>query len=486
VRKQIRYQAKRVKDLDVERLLGLGEVITLTVDVAKGEQLVGFSGTDGEVVALGKWSHPSESREFLGLCERLQGGGRRLIVVLEPSGTYGDWLLSWLWEKGIEVRRVLGKQVHDGAAALDGTTSGHDAKSAVLMAGLHALGASRPWVAPTETSRRLRAVGALHGWYDEECERLRGKLEALMARYWPELQTWLSGRRRSYWRLLEGMGGPKAVSERPEEAQTLMERKGASAAWLAKVEAVLQSANETLGVPALPEEVELVRGLASEYERARKKRDALAGQLKEAMSGSATAELVALLGPAATATLLALNLDPKGFEHPRAFVKALGLGLKEKSSGTVKGRLHITKRGSPRARWLVVLAALRLVRDNPVAAAWYRSKRERDGRRDRAGNGMIGVVAVARKLAQAAWHVARGAPFDATRLFDVTRLGIAPTADEAGIGAGATEQTDAHQTEDRALPRGQASSRAATSRREPGGPGKRRGGARPAVGDQMN
>jgi hypothetical protein len=52
VRKQIRYQAKRVKDLDVERLLGLGEVITLTVDVAKGEQLVGFSGTGGSVKFL--------------------------------------------------------------------------------------------------------------------------------------------------------------------------------------------------------------------------------------------------------------------------------------------------------------------------------------------------------------------------------------------------------------------------------------------------
>jgi transposase len=486
VGKQIRYQAKRVKDLDVERLLGLGEVITLTVDVAKDEQLVGFSGTDGEVVALGKWSHPSESREFLGLCERLRASGRRLVVVLEPSGTYGDWLLNWLWAKGIEVRRVLGKQVHDGAAALDGTTSGHDAKSAVLMAGLHALGASRPWAPPTETSRRLRAVSGLHGWYDEECERLQGKLEALMARHWPELQTWLSGRRRSYWRLLEGTGGPKGVSERPEEAQTLMGRKGADAAWRAKVEAVLESAKDTLGVPALPEEVELVRVLASEYERARKKRDALAGQLKETMSESATAELVALLGPAATATLIALNLDPKAFEHPRAFVKALGLGLKEKSSGSVKGRLHITKRGSPRARWLVVLAALRLVRFNPVAAAWYRSKRERDGRRDRAGNGMIGLVAVARKLAQAAWHVARGAPFDATRLFEVTRLNITPTEEEAGIGAGATEQTNAHQAEDHTLPANLAPSRRAKSTSEPGVPGKQRGGTRPVVGDQMN
>jgi hypothetical protein len=196
--------------------------------------------------------------------------------------------------------------------------------------------------------------------------------------------------------------------------------------------------------------------------------------------------LVALLGPAATATLIALNLDPKAFEHPRAFVKALGLGLKEKSSGTVKGRLHITKRGSPRARWLVVLAALRLVRFNPVAAAWYRSKRERDGRRDRVGNGMIGLVAVARKLAQAAWHVARGAPFDATRLFDVTRLNITPTEEEAGIGAGATEQTVAHVTEDHASPEGLASPTRATTRREPGLPRKRRGVTSPTVGDQMN
>jgi len=39
---------------------------------------------------------------------------------------------------------------------------------------------------------------------------------------------------------------------------------------------------------------------------------------------------------------------------------------------------------------------------------------------------MKAVVAVMRKLARALWYVGQGKPFDAAKLFDVNRLGLAP------------------------------------------------------------
>ena len=39
---------------------------------------------------------------------------------------------------------------------------------------------------------------------------------------------------------------------------------------------------------------------------------------------------------------------------------------------------------------------------------------------------MKAVVAVMRKLARALWHVGQGKRFDAAKLFDVSRLGLAP------------------------------------------------------------
>jgi hypothetical protein len=61
-----------------------------------------------------------------------------------------------------------------------------------------------------------------------------------------------------------------------------------------------------------------------------------------------------------------------------------------------------------------------LLRTDRVTRAWYDKKVKRDG-----GKKARAVVAVMRKLAKALFHVARGAPLDTTKLFDVSRLELA-------------------------------------------------------------
>ena len=79
------------------------------------------------------------------------------------------------------------------------------------------------------------------------------------------------------------------------------------------------------------------------------------------------------------------------------------------------GRPH--RIGAPRAR---LLAVHRWVQRDPIARAWYQSKKARDG-----GRASRAVVAMMRKLAKALFHVGRGAEFDSTKLFDIKRLGVA-------------------------------------------------------------
>src|SRR5262249_46660642 len=98
-----------------------------------------------------------------------------------------------------------------------------------------------------------------------------------------------------------------------------------------------------------------------------------------------------------------------------AYRKAMGLNLTEKSSGTVRGELRLSKRGDPRARRWLYLAALRLVQRDRGVRQWYQAKKARDG-----GGREIkrALVAVMRKLALALYQVgARGAAFDPARLF---------------------------------------------------------------------
>ena len=108
------------------------------------------------------------------------------------------------------------------------------------------------------------------------------------------------------------------------------------------------------------------------------------------------------------------------YANPASYLKSLGLNLKERSSGELKGYLALTKRGSAVARRYLYFAALRLIRDDPIVRAWYRRKINRDG-----GLKQKAIIAVMRKLGKALWHVARGEPFDAGRLFDVARLDLA-------------------------------------------------------------
>jgi hypothetical protein len=103
----------------------------------------------------------------------------------------------------------------------------------------------------------------------------------------------------------------------------------------------------------------------------------------------------------------------------RAFLKAMGINLKEKSSGKMQGQLKITKRGPSRVRQYLWLAVFRWIQTDPIANAWYQRKKRRDG-----GRASRAAVALMRKLAKALYHVARGAAFDSSKLFDVSRLQI--------------------------------------------------------------
>ena len=64
-----------------------------------------------------------------------------------------------------------------------------------------------------------------------------------------------------------------------------------------------------------------------------------------------------------------------------------------------------------------------MVKTDPVVRAWYLRKVERQGGQAK----MKAVVAVMRKLICALWHVGRGERFDASKLFDTTRLDLPET-----------------------------------------------------------
>ena len=121
--------------------------------------------------------------------------------------------------------------------------------------------------------------------------------------------------------------------------------------------------------------------------------------------------LAKVVGVATACVLWVCVGDPRCYDSGAAYRKAMGLNLKERSSGQFKGQLRITKRGKSMARRYLFYAAMRYVKQPPVKR-WYLQKKRRDGQ-----EGMRGIVAVMRKLPLAVYAAAQGQVFDATRLF---------------------------------------------------------------------
>ena len=136
-------------------------------------------------------------------------------------------------------------------------------------------------------------------------------------------------------------------------------------------------------------------------------------KLERLAQGNEVIERQAKVVGAATACMLWAALgDPRDYPCGEAYRKAMGLNLKERSSGKYQGQLKITKRGPSIVRRWMYFAAMRTVR-LAFVKPWFEAKKSKD--KDR-GNGAL--IAVARKLAMALHAVGVGkGPFEPWRLF---------------------------------------------------------------------
>ncbi len=416
-----RYQAIELQTVDWSALARevAAQRLVFSVDVAKENFYGAFMVSPLAVLCTIKWRHPDETPALGRFLADLPAA--TIEVPLEPSGTYGDSLRGFLRGLGFEMYLVSPKRVHDAAEVYDGVPSLHDAKAAYLIGRLHLEGASKPWREAPERRREQQALVAELDLYQSEHRRNLNRLEALLSRHWPELGRVAELNSAGVLHLIAEYGTPRAVCENRTQAAAFLRhaRRGVDNPVL--VAAILDSAERSLGLPGTEGERHLLQVLAEELLRTRKALQALARRIVGQVNQDPQLRLVGAAFGKATALVLETALgSPLDYPDAHAYLKAMGLNLKERSSGQHKGKLKITKRGPGRARHYLYLSAMRFVQKDAVVRAWYRKKVERDGRIPRHN----ALVAVMRKLGMAIWHVARGSVFDSRKLFDFRALGM--------------------------------------------------------------
>ncbi len=385
----------------------------LAIDIAKVEQYGVLMNASREVSVQVNWRHPEQTPELLLGLSRLRGCVQ--AVALESTGVYGDTLRHQLMELGYRVFQVSAKRVHDACAVYDGVSSLHDAKSAHLIARLYWEGASREWVESSVQQRQMDALWRTYELHQGTYQRHRNRLEAQLQRHWPEVTKWLELDSVTLETLLIEFGTPEAVAKETERARGVMQQASHAHLSGVKIEAILESAPQSQGLACIDAERAHLQALGRELRHHRQQRAQAQRQLEASVEADQQLQAMSqTIGKLSTALLLAERLDPRTYSNSQSYQKALGLNLKEKSSGQHHGALRISKCGSARARKYLYLASLRLIYRDTVVAAWYQRKVQRDG-----GHKSKAVTAVMRKLAQALWYVARGSAFDARQLFNL-------------------------------------------------------------------
>jgi transposase len=420
------YRATAVNRIDAEQVSHghAGQALTVGLDIGKFRVLAVARWPDGQFARPWLVAHPEQLPDLLALLRQLSQH-HAVTVALEPSGTYGDPLRQAVTDAGLTVQRVSPKAAHDYAEVFDGVPSQHDGKDAAVVAELAALGKAAPWPYRAKEVWEQELVYWVE-WLDAQRQLAAmwlGRLEALLARHWPELTRLLKVSSATVLRLLMHYGGPGALAADGDGAERLR-RWGKHFLAKAKVEQVLASARTTVGVRLGVVEQRRLQEYAAQALAARREVGRSQRQLRRWAVGQKVLQAQGQVVGLPTACVLWTSLgDPRQYSSGPAYRKAMGLNLVEHSSGTYQGELRISKRGQPRVRRWLYLAVLRLIRREGVRD-WYRGKKQQGEKATK--KALVGVM---RKLAVALYRVAVSSEaFESRRLFPGAQPAAGPAA----------------------------------------------------------
>lgn len=416
--KKIRaYRATEVKNVCLGRVLEGrdGQRVDVGLDVGKESVFAVLRWSQSDFGRPWKVNNPLEIPHFLELLLELNRG-REMVVALEPTGTYGDPLRQALSDAGLTAHRVSPKAAHDYAEIFDGVPSKHDGKDAAIVAELTALGKSSPWAFSVEAWDQELAYWI--DWMEAQRRILMmwyGRLEGLLARHWPEATRTLPLTSGVLLRCLARSGGPAGLAAE-DAALDQLRRWGRGHLSKEKAEQLLAGARRSVGVRQSEIDVRRLQKYAAQARECRREVAASKKQLQVLSADHEVIQAQAAGVGVVTACVLWVHLgDPRNYDNGWAYRKAMGLNLKERSSGKWEGRLKITKRGHSQVRRWLYFAALRLIQQADVKQ-WYEAKKAK--RPDDPIEVMRALVGVMRKLALALYQVgASGQAFDASLLF---------------------------------------------------------------------
>jgi hypothetical protein len=253
--------------------------------------------------------------------------------------------------------------------------------------------------------------------YQKQFTTWTGRVEGLLARYWPELSSFLDIDSPTLLRILIHYGSPAELIKDPNAAAQI-KRWGGVNLENEKIAEIINTAAVSLGVRCTQMDVKWVKYYANEALNERKHVLQCQGEIKKLCKDDSLIQTMAgVVGISAAAVLYVQGGDPANYSSGGAYLKKFGLNLTERSSGSYQGNLKISKRGSSSARRFLYFSAMRAVQ-KPGIVDWHNAKKARS-----AGKGLPSIVAVMRRLVLALYAIRKNKEdkFDSRRVFQPVR-----------------------------------------------------------------
>lgn len=421
-----RYRRSSVKKVSLESIKEMAILkgnsgTCVGLDIGKEEIVAVVRWADGSFECPWSIKNPSEIPDAIQLLQMLRDVCVSLTVGLESTGTYGEAIRHAMTAAKLDVHRISGKASSDYKEIFDGVPSQHDGKDAAIIAELTCFGKGTSWpFAPlSEADQEIRHQVRRLDVFREQGTQWTGRLEAQLAKHWPEVTKLLSLNSATLVRMMIHYGSPARLVADPEAAANLG-KWGRS--WLteSKIEQVIESARTTHGLPIGGGEMAWLREIAEGLHESILQVKACEKRLQEiAQAHESMSKLVDSVGATTLCVIWSMVGDPGDYHSSGAFLKAMGLNLKELSSGKRQGELAITKRGPSLVRRYLYFWAMRATQQ-PALKRWYEDfqKVGRSGKGTSEYRKMKGLVALMRKLCRSLWYVHKhDEAFDYAKVF---------------------------------------------------------------------
>jgi transposase len=378
------------------------KILIAAIDGGKDKHYGYFRCPDGiEGKSLPLWNNGRGFQEFW---ERISSAARthgleEIIVGFESTGPYMEPMAQFLRSrKGVRLVQVNPMHSKRLKELPGNSPLKTDRKDPKVIADIIELGHALTVVIPEGPAAELRRLTQGRERTIESRTRLFNQLQCLLASIFPEfLQVMNDVKTASAQHLLRNYPMPQDIVALGESSLAALLRKVSRGKLREdRARALFEAAHESVGIregrDSMLLEIRLILETTASYDRFI---EGLETEMLRHLKQIPYSHLILSLkgiGPVTAAGLIGEVGDFTKFGTIGEVMKLAGLDLYEVSSGKHRGKLRISKRGRPRIRKLLYLAALSTVRKGGAMHEWYQRA---------LGRGMIktkALVAVSRKL----------------------------------------------------------------------------------------